>query len=650
MIRSIFDPKVDAAFQSAKAAAAQGNQTRAVSGTALKAPYPFASPSDWRSCPIYFLLTDRFKNGVPGAKPVSGRWDAKFGNFQGGTFKGIQQQLGYLADLGMKAIWMTPVVKNSAPNWAFLYPGYNAQNFLEVDSRFGTAQDLQDLVTEAHARGLFVILDIVLNHTGRVFDYAFPNQVTDSFTSVEIMNGPLGSEPHIQWQSGLGFPRPDWQDTFPAGQALSDDDAVYPDELRNFLFFRRRGNKISDAAPKGGFARGDFGTMRQMVQEYDASSQPALRQMLGPRPVLSILVRCYEYLIAQFDFDGFRIDTVKYVDPDMVQTFGNAMREYANSIGKTNFFTYGEVFDNEQTIDNFVGRQGTASEGFGIDAALDFPLFFVLPGIAKCQNPVEGLRTLYDNRKQTQSKLISSHGEAGKFFVSFLENHDQEQRFNHPQTPQAQIELGLALLFCLQGIPCVYYGMEQGLDGTKDNNGNPNVGPQQGLECVREALWGKPGAFNPAHPLFQEIRILAALRGARPPQSLGLPAAPIPRPCLSYGRQYFREVSQNGTDFGHSVGVGGIVAFSRILADQEVVIIANTSTTQPFAGFVVVDPDLHRQPVPYRVIYSNMKTTGSGAPVIMPINFWADGHLAATVEMGRLFVKLAPMEVQILAQ
>ena len=96
--------------------------------------------------------------------------------------------------------------------------------------------------------------------------------------------------------------------------------------------------------------------------------------------------------------------------------------------------------------------------------------------------------------------------------------------------------------------------------------------------------------------------------------------------------------------------MGGIVAFSRILADQEVVIIANTSTTQPFAGFVVVDPALHRQPVPYRVIYSNMKTTGSGAPVIMPINFWADGHLAATVEMGRLFVKLAPMEVQILAQ
>lgn len=74
--------------------------------------------------------------------------------------------------------------------------------------------------------------------------------------------------------------------------------------------------------------------MRQLVAEYDAtvSDQDALRSQYGPQPVLSVLISAYQYLVAKYDFDGFRIDTVKYVRPDLVETFGNAMREYALSI------------------------------------------------------------------------------------------------------------------------------------------------------------------------------------------------------------------------------------------------------------------------------------------------------------------------------
>jgi hypothetical protein len=86
--------------------------------------------------------------------------------------------------------------------------------------------------------------------------------------------------------------------------------------------------------------------------------------------------------------------------------------------------------------------------------------------------------------------------------------------------------------------------------------------------------------------VFQQIQSLASLRASEPP--------------LTYGRLYFREVSGNGTDFGHAFGPGGLVSFSRILVDREVLIVANTGT-QPFSGAVLVDRDLNATPRQMRV-------------------------------------------------
>jgi len=172
------------------------------------------------------------------------------------------------------------------------------------------------------------------------------------------------------------------------------------------------------------------------------------------------------------------------------------------SIGKRNFFTFGEILDNEQQINRFVGRHSTATEGFGIDAALDYPLFFKLPDIAKSLRDVSELATVFNNRKDTEKGLISSHGEAGKYFVTFLDNHDQKERFHHPYTQVEQVTLGLTILFCLQGIPAVYYGTEQGLVGTVDAQGYIDL---VNNESVREALWGKPNAFDTRNPLYLQV-------------------------------------------------------------------------------------------------------------------------------------------------
>ncbi|HEY0796592.1 MAG TPA: alpha-amylase family glycosyl hydrolase [Acidisarcina sp.] len=631
-----FSPEVHAALDAYLSAAEQAtNKPVLVDGAKVLVPYPFPSPADWRDCWIYFLLIDRFNN--PQGAPEFD-WDKKFGFRQGGTFNGVREQLPYLQQLGVTAIWLSPVVKNTRPEkdgFAYAYPGYNAQDFLHLEGRFAsdgteaTAEiELVALVQEAHARGIYVVVDIVLNHAGRVFDYVRNGQVVSSFTDHHLLYGAPGNEPPIQWMNGLGFQRGDWENAIdPAGAGV--DDAVWPEELQRPAFFRRRGSKDSDSpGPPLNYVPGDFDVLRQLVVEYDASvaGQEDLRSQFGIAPVLSILIRAYQYLIAKYDIDGFRIDTVKYIRPDMIATFGNAMREFAQSAGKRNFFTFGEIYDSDGTIDKFVGRN-SGEEGFGIDSALDYPLFFALPPAIKALGPnppgVEAVAAVFNNRKGAEKTQISSHGDAGKYFVSFIDNHDQNSRFNAPGTPALQVTMALALLFCLQGIPCVYYGTEQGLQGTVDG--------LDALESVREALWGKSKPFDKSSPFFTELAEIAAVRMAEN--------------TLRYGRLYFREVSGNGTDFGPSTGPGGLIAFSRVLSNKELVVVANTSGSKAFSGAVLVDVDINRQPTTFKIAYSNKGKSASGTTSIGDGTVYPAGVRSLVASLP---IVLDPLEIQVL--
>lgn len=642
MMRSVTDPLLQQTIDSCKTAFKMGiTKTRQVNGTGVTVSYPFPSPTDWRDVWIYFLMIDRFNN--PNANPVF-PWNQQYNFRQGGKFKGIEAQLDYIAGLGAKAIWISPVLKNAKPEWDFGYPGYATQDFLSIDGRFASdgqdataEKELIDLIEASHARGLYIIVDIVINHTARVFDYVMEGITVDAFTNSAILNGPLGDEPPVQWMNGFGFPRSDWQDAIPKGTNLSTDDAIYPEDLRtNTDFFRRRGSTLADHPEPGSFIKGDFGSMRQLTMEYLATVQnkPELRKQYGIYPVVNILVKAYSYLIAKFDIDGFRIDTVKYVDPDMIQNFGNAIREFCLSIGKKNFFTFGEIYDDEATINEFVGRNSSTTEGFGIDAALDFPLFYQLPNVIKGFADVSALRSVFADRKTAEQHVLSSHGEAGKYFVTFLDNHDQNQRFNYPGVPAMQLTAALAVLFCLQGIPCLYYGTEQGLDGTKTLDGRPSIGTK---EAVREALWGKQlPAFDTNNEIYLAIQRLAQLRTSEA--------------SLLYGRLYFREVSGNGIDFGLPSGIGSLIAFSRILYDTEVLVVANTSSTTMFTGFVLVDYDINQQKPTFTVVFSNAMTTGKGVvQIISQANFYEGPQITGSGPAAALFVILKPAEVQVLA-
>lgn len=145
----------------------------------------YPSPADWRDEIIYFLLVDRFSDGLEGSRPQFDRqklstyrqplpgaeqWDwskwADSGSdrWQGGTLKGVTSKLAYLKELGVTTIWLSPIFKQRGH--LDTYHGYGVQDFLEVDPRFGSRSDLIELVDMAHKQDMRVILDIIFNHSG----------------------------------------------------------------------------------------------------------------------------------------------------------------------------------------------------------------------------------------------------------------------------------------------------------------------------------------------------------------------------------------------------------------------------------------------------------------------------------------------------
>lgn len=603
MPSSLFDPTLQAVFDAAR-------------DRGLAAPLLRPSPEDWRDQSIYFLMIDRFNNRLrpPLHSPFD---DPGFVDFQGGTFRGIKDQLPYLKELGVGAIWISPALRNLKFEKG-TYHGYGIHDFIGAEPRFAEQADhaddeLRELVDAAHAQDLYVIFDIVLNHAGNVFAYNCDPQ-DDNCKGTGGAEAAFHNDPQlVRWRNADGSPRPDTT-VIEQIPGPSRDAFVWPSELQKNEFFRRQGLPGSSDDTVG-----DFASLKQMRTDNE--------------DLQSFLIRCYQYVIARFDVDGFRIDTLKYLKGDLARIFGNSMREFALSVGKKNFFTFGEVFDNDEKIASFIGRSTRdQSDLVGVDAALDFPLRFVLPPVMKAFAPPSAIAGMYQHRKEVEQDILSSHGDATRFFVTFLDNHDVKERIRFvdavdPHKFDSQVTMALACLFSLQGIPCVYYGTEQGLHGKGTD------------EAVREALWGGPG-FDRSNAFYQAIKAIAGVRRTQP--------------VLRYGRQYFRPISGDGQHFSISPFPGGVVAFSRILNDQEIIVAANTNGTQSISVDVIIEQQLSQPGDAYRILYSNRAVPVAPSSVVP--------RAAGTVQVAEvdgstgfgplhtIRVTLAPMEAQVIGK
>jgi glycosidase len=507
------------------------------------------SPSDWRDQFIYFLLVDRFNDGnrnIPPYNPETtpaDRIDEEGDQWQGGTLKGITDRLDYIRGLGCTTLWLSPIFKNRQE--LNTYHGYGIQNFLDIDPRFGTLEDLQGLVDEAHQRGMYVILDIVINHTGD--NWAYPGDF--SYYYFEGRSFDFGFWRGANSSSGFQWP----------------DDSVWPIEFQNPEWYRRKGQiRNWDSFPET--RDGDFCSLK----ELDSSN----------REVLKALIDAYRYWIAVADIDGYRLDAVKHIEESSAAIFCSAIREFAERIGKKNFLLFGEIIGEDRFIDQYIGRNAripNTNERFpSLDAALDFPLWGILEGTLKgFANPAE-LRNRYERFKE----VYSDHGQASQYFVTFVDNHDQigrspRGRLLHQDPFQEQAILAIGYLLTSMGVPCIYYGTEQGFDGGGDSD-----------KFIRECMFGgKWGAFsttghhffNSGHPIYKQISQIAAIR--------------LKQPALRYGRQYFREISGNGLEFGYPVDGKCTLAYSRILDDTEILIAMNLDSN-PKTDFVTVDSNL----------------------------------------------------------
>ncbi len=589
MAKSLYDTAIDEALKAEPV-------TISLSG-GRNISRPFPSPADWRDHWIYFLLVDRFNN--PDAPP---KYSEPCGLYQGGNFAGIKKKLPYLKKLGAGAIWISPVLKNSG--WfKYFWGGYGISDFLTIEPRYCkdpeaarqnpslADREFSELVDEAHAHGLYVILDIVLNHAGDLFNY---EGMRDAAPWSD-------NEYKIYWRDENGMAKGEWTDIGSINN-LPFEAGIWPAEFQRNDYFRRKGTNNNSPQPY----QGDFYTLKELVTEYKIPDKAVF-------PVRDLLIRSYQYLIAKFDIDGYRIDTLQYVEPEFARVFGNAIREFALSIGKKNFFTFGEIWqdDEEAKISEFIGRNTVDDDHLvGVDAAIDFPVRKRLAGIIKGFTPPSALAYHYDYRRKVLKSIVSSHGEAGRYYVTFIDNHDLNERFHNPLYP-GQTKMVLAMLMTLQGIPCIYYGTEQGLSGHGDTR-----------EYVREALWGINHAFAENHEIYQNIRELTRLRNENPE--------------LRYGRQYFRPCSGNGVEFGYSEYNGGIIAFSRILNNSEVLIAGNTNILTGQSIYVVIDMNLHPLNKEWKIIYSN-----NTQPVKPELT-----SMQGTYKCIR--ITLAPMEVQIL--
>jgi len=594
MITSIFSPQAQQVLTAAENSAGQPGG-------------PFPSPADWRDQIIYFLMVDRFNN--PNAAPVHTPYDgANIYAYQFGKFAGVQQQLTYIKNLGAGAIWLSPVLKNLAWDDSS-YHGYGIHDFCSAEPKFAANPqnadtELRALVDAAHNAGLYVIFDIVLNHTGDVF--AYNGNSTAPFSPTPLP---------IQWRDDKGIAQPLETDVA-AIQNPSPDAVVWPSELQTNATFRRQGETAGDSTI------GDFDSLKQLRTDIVT--------------VDNTLIKAYQYVIARFDIDGFRIDTLRYLPASFAQIFGNSMREYALTLGKKNFFTFGEILDPDPEADfiNFIGRNTTQGNDMnspvGVDAALDYPLYNTLVPAAKGSAPPASIVAMYNRRKQLDQDLLSSHGDASRYFVTFLDNHDNQQRFHwvqpgNPTQYDDQLTMAIACLYSLPGIPCIYYGTEQGLHGYGSD------------PAVREALWGLIPGFPQNTSFYPGMQKIVAVRQAQP--------------SLRYGRFYFRPISGDHIHFAVSSFPNGIMAWSRIINDQEVLVVANTNTTQSAPPVdVILEITLSTPGQPVSILYSNKTAPTNPGPVTQLTNVIVtepDGT-TGTGPVNTTSVTLQPMEVQIL--
>jgi glycosidase len=598
------------------------------------------SPAAWEDQVLYFLLLDRFSDGNErgGYRDSEGRpvksgttplytpdnlgrleyeaWFRAGDGWHGGTLRGLKSKLGYLRRLGITALWVSPIFRQVA--FEASYHGYGIQNFLDVDPHFGTREEFRDFVRAAHEQGIYVILDIIAHHTGNVFTYNADRYPTRDPVSGQWYNDPRwdGKPYGVQGfndQSGrpsLRFDAPDPSQL----EAAWPDGAIWPREFQRPHLFLHKGHITSwDYYPE--YAEGDMFNLRtlDLWVQWDG-------QYRRGSSALACLALVYCFWIAYADLDGFRIDAAKHMGEEALRTFCDVIREFAQSIGKERFLLAGEISGGREHAWEVV-------EKTGLDAALGIE---DVPG--KLERMVTGLGDPADYFSVFRNWVLeepSGHRWYRNQVVTLVDDHDQvrkggaKYRFCGDGRFRDLAFNALAVQLTTMGIPCIYYGSEQGFDSGGRSSGSDLV--------LRENMFGgRFGSFcTQGRHFFNEdgdlYRALAAL--------IDLRKKLLP---LRRGRQVLHHISGDGVTFGlpHRLGerMRSLVSWSRLFVDQEVLVALNTDETQPVTDWSTVAPTFRIEGDQFHLIYWYAPKLDSPPPSSLTVER-ANGPLAVRMTL-----------------
>ena len=384
---------------------------------------------------LYMLMPDRFADGSQKNNAVKTKYSYKIDRSQpslrhGGDLEGIRQHLDYFKELGVTALWFTPVLENDSPDNGVnsSYHGYATTDYYKVDPRFGTNEEYRKLIDEAHQKGLKVVMDMIFNHCG----YEHP------------------------WIKDM--PSKDWLNT---PEWLSAGEKTGRDVTTGYV---DGSGKINDLYLQTSYKLtpvvdpyvSDI-DLHETVDGWFVPSMPDLNQK-NPH-VIKYLIQNSEWWIETVGIDGIRMDTYPYADADAMALWMKTLdEEYPN------FNVVGETWVTEPAYTAAWQKDSKiAKKNSYLKTVMDFS-FYDKINMAKKENTDDW----WNGYNRIYNSLVYDYLYPNPSSVmAFIENHDTDRFLGNGKDTTA-LKQALALLLTVNRIPQLYYGTEILMNGTKE--------------------------------------------------------------------------------------------------------------------------------------------------------------------------------------
>ena len=377
---------------------------------------------------LYMLMPDRFANGNPKNDVIKGMEDQLCNRNEpslrhGGDLEGLRQHLDYFTNLGVTALWLTPVLENDRPadgGKHSTYHGYATTDYYRVDPRFGTNEEYKALVDECHKKGLKVVMDMIFNHCGDYHPWAKHTRIDENGKTIK------------------DYPSKDWFNSPNYGLQTSYKLTPVLDPYAS---------KVD---------------MKETVDGWFVPSMPDLNQR-NPH-VIKYLIQNSIWWIETVGIDGIRMDTYPYADRQ-------AMADWMKVLNKEypNFNTVGETWVTEPAYTAAWQKDSKLSDiNSNLKTVMDFAFF---DRLSQAKNEEtddwwKGWNRIYNSLCYDYLYTDPSS------VMAFIENHDTDRYLGNGKDSTA-LKQAYALLLTMKRIPQLYYGTEILMNGTKtETDGN----------------------------------------------------------------------------------------------------------------------------------------------------------------------------------